>query len=335
MSGGPSWLFAFAVLSGVLLGVKGAFVALGINTVTLGIYGLVFGGGLVEPTFPFFVSLDNAIVGWANFVMVNAIAATAVAVLVRGLGEAQKKEKSLIWDLEEEKSRLYLATQDLQHEIKGRVQTEQDLQGALSEKEILLREIHHRVKNNLQIVNSLLSLQTNQTTDKVVIEACQSTMSRVRAMATVHEALYRSDTLTEIDLQQYLTLLSGHSLSLFGPTREKVAIEVKAQGIILSIEQATPCGLIVNELVMNSFKYAFVGDQPGRITIKAFNNDHGEIVLEVGDDGVGLAEGFDWRRADSMGLSLVRLLSEGQLQGTLDLDRTEGTCFRIRFQRKE
>ena len=334
MSGGPSWLFAFAVLSGVLMGVRGAFIALGINAATLSIYGWIFGTGLVAPSFPFFTSLNRGLTGVANFLMVNTMAAVAVAALVKGLVAAQNKEKQLLSNLEREHTQLCQVTEELKTEVQERVRAEAHLKDALSEKEILLKEIHHRVKNNLQIVNSLLSLQTRQIEDESVNEVYRATMSRVQAMAIVHENLYRSQNVAEIDFRRYLSDLAEHCTCLFPSANRNVSIEVQSEDIAMTIDQATPCGLIVNELVTNALKYAFPNDKPGRVLISARLADTGEMAVEVRDNGVGIPEEVDWRQTGSLGLNLVRILSEGQLQGKVEMLGDNGSVFRIRFRRK-
>jgi two-component sensor histidine kinase len=333
MSGGPSWLFCFSILSAVLLGLKGAIAALIINVLTMTVYGWFFGPGPGTPTFPFFTEPIRGMTAAANFFLVNTMAAIAVAVLVRGLVAAHHKEKRLTLDLKKEQARLSRMAEDLQSEVRERLHAEEDLKHTLFEKDILLREIHHRVKNNLQIVNSLLSLQMNRINHPDVIEHYQATMSRVRAMAFVHETLYHSNTLSKIDFQHYLSGLVKQCSSLFDSSNRNIEVTIKAQDIVLMIEQATPCGLIVNELVMNALKYAFPDNRSGKIDIIAGEGENNDIELTVTDNGIGLVDGFDWRKADSMGLNLVRLLAEGQLQGTILFDNTNGVTFRIRFNR--
>ncbi len=213
------------------------------------------------------------------------------------------------------------------------------IQATLNEKEILLKEVHHRVKNNLQIISSLLFLQSRKITDPTALGLFQGSISRIRAMALVHESLYRSDRLTSIGMEDYLRQLVNHLTETYALRKDSVRIEVRAPGISLPLETAITYGLIINELISNALKHAFPGDRSGRIQVllaragsenSAGGETAGKIVLTVQDDGIGIPPEMEGGRSDSLGLRLVQNLVS-QLDGTIEVRRYGGTVFRIVF----
>ena len=209
---------------------------------------------------------------------------------------------------------------------------EANLKAALKEKNILLQEIHHRVKNNMQVIISLLNLQEQKITNPAALEAINESRNRVRAMVMVHETLYQSSSMEEIDLEKYLTQLTHTLAQAYSATRSLgVDLQVQTTGITLGLEQAIPCGLAVNELISNSLKYAFPRGGPGTIMVRAHQNDQNQVEISVSDNGAGLPPDLDWRATETVGLTLVRSLVEGQLRGNLILESGSGTRFRIRF----
>ena len=207
---------------------------------------------------------------------------------------------------------------------------EEQINASLSEKEILLKEIHHRVKNNLQIISSLLNLQADYVKEEGTLNMFMESRNRVRSMALIHEKLYQSQDLARIDFGEYIGNLSDYLFQSYGVNRETIALKINAKGVLLNIDTAIPCGLIINELVSNSLKHAFNAGVKGEICIDlASNPDHG-LVLKVGDNGIGLPEGLDFRNTQSLGLQLVTTLVE-QLEGTIDLDGYDGATFRVTF----
>ncbi len=202
---------------------------------------------------------------------------------------------------------------------------------ALVEKDSLLKEIHHRVKNNLQMVSSLLSLQTKNTRSKAAIEALEEGKSRVKAMALIHQKLYQNDDLSVIEMQGYIESLINSVQSVYKKGGHNISITIDAEGTELDIDRAIPFGLILNELVSNSFKYAFPeNDENGKIYIHLRKNgDQG--YFEYTDNGVGLSEDTDEHTNSSMGLRLINRLVN-QLQSKLNIDRdTEGVRFWFNF----
>jgi PAS domain S-box-containing protein len=219
---------------------------------------------------------------------------------------------------------------ELEQRVKDRTEK---INASLEEKVILLREIHHRVKNNLQIIISLLKLQSRYMTDENTISAFRECQNRVMAMALVHEKLYQSDDIAKIDLGNYIRFLGNTLFQYFGRKGTGVTFTTDIRNISLDINTAIPVGLMTNELVSNSLKYAFPDGREGEISIAIHQKDHMLTIL-FKDNGVGIPQDLDWRNAKSLGLRLVISLVE-QLQGTIELDPTAGTAFTIVVKEKE
>ncbi|MEJ2584839.1 MAG: histidine kinase dimerization/phosphoacceptor domain -containing protein [Robiginitalea sp.] len=206
------------------------------------------------------------------------------------------------------------------------------IENSLVEKDSLLKEIHHRVKNNLQMVSSLLSLQTKNTRSKAAIEALEEGKTRVKAMALIHQKLYQNDDLSVIEMQGYIESLINSIQSVFRKGGHNINITIDAEGVELDIDRAIPIGLILNELVSNSFKYAFPEEtQDGKIYIHIQKNGEGGF-FEYTDNGIGLPEDSEDRESTSMGIRLIKRLVN-QLQSTLNIDKTaEGVRFWFNFK---
>lgn len=215
-------------------------------------------------------------------------------------------------------------------DVTERKLAEQRLSRSLKEKELLLKEIHHRVKNNLQVVSSLLKLQTGYVKDERALDLLIDSQNRVRSMALVHQKLYQSADFSEINFTEYLRQLSGHLINSFKADPDKIIIDINAESLNLGINHAVPCGLIVNELVSNSLKYAFPSDKKGNIRIDLQKKEDGNVMLTISDDGVGFPAGLDYRDTQSLGLQLVNTLV-GQIDGTITMKNHVGTTFNIVF----
>jgi PAS domain S-box-containing protein len=210
-------------------------------------------------------------------------------------------------------------------------QAEERLTVSLREKEVLLKEIHHRVKNNLQVIASLVDLQAGELKDPAMLELFAEIRNRVRSMALVHEKLYQSDSLAAVDFGEYADELLDYLWRSHHDSGLAIRLNRDLQPVTLSVEQAVPCGLILNELVSNGFKHAFRGRAGGEIATALRKDATGRVILQVRDNGVGLPPGLDWRQADSMGLRLIRLLA-GQLNATVTVRQEAGTEFEVGFQ---
>ncbi|MGB2957779.1 MAG: PAS domain S-box protein [Bacteroidota bacterium] len=214
------------------------------------------------------------------------------------------------------------------HDITDRKTDEDDTHSSLQEKEILLKEIHHRVKNNLQIISSLLSLQSNTIESEATRELVRESQNRVRSMALIHEKLYQSASLARIDFGEYLRNLTRDLFRSY--SAGGVSLKLQAEDISLDIDAAIPCGLMVNELVSNALKYAFAQTKGGELLITFSQVARDKFALSVTDNGVGLPSDLDVRNPRSLGLQLVNMLV-AQLRGTLDVVSDGGTTFMITF----
>lgn len=215
-------------------------------------------------------------------------------------------------------------------DITERKRAEIALQAALEEKTALLREVHHRVKNNLQIVASLLNLQACQVQSPAALAALRDTQGRIRSMALLHESLYRDGQAGWVDGAAYLGHLCANLSGAFGLLAGRVRLRHDLASVELGLDQAVPCGLIVNELVSNAFKHAFPGERGGEIRVELRAATEGNLSLVVADDGVGLPSGLDWRRSDTLGLHLVAGLAQ-QLGAAIEAETAGGTRFHLAF----
>ena len=223
-------------------------------------------------------------------------------------------------------------TKALEDEVAMRKQAEETIRASLDEKVLLLREIHHRVKNNLQIIISLTNLQMRSMNDPRLKQIMAETQNRVRAMSLVHEKLYQSANLSSINLSDYTYFLSGQLFSFYGIEPGKVALQIDIEKIQLDINTAIPLGLILNELISNALRHAFPDGRTGTISISG-HSASGVLTLVIKDDGTGLPQGLDWKNTESLGLRLVNSLVD-QLGGTIELGTGTGTAFIITLQRK-
>jgi PAS domain S-box-containing protein len=216
-------------------------------------------------------------------------------------------------------------------DITERVQAEDALRGSLREKEVLLQEVHHRVKNNLQIVSSLLDLQSQNLTESTTQKIFQDCYNRIRSMALIHEKLYESTSLSKINFAEYVEALVSYLALSYGISDRSVNMQLKVEPIYLNIDTAIPCGLIINELVSNALKYAFSDDKPGLLKVELYSAaDIQEFILVIKDNGVGISKDFNTQETATLGLQLVKILTH-QLDGSIELNVTEGTEFKIRF----
>lgn len=235
--------------------------------------------------------------------------------------ETQKAVLNILDDLAEEKQRLEIAKNDV-------LRSERALRQSLREKEVLLKEIHHRVKNNLQIISSLLVLQSRLLSDPDARDILNESQNRVRSIALVHEKLYQSADLTHIELGDYFETLIANLFQTYNACGRGVAkvVDVRSR---MTIDAAIPCGLMMNELVTNSLKHAFPAGTAGTIRVYARETQAGlEMVIE--DDGVGLPEDVDPRGGGTLGLDLVFTLAR-QLKASVEVSRTAGTHFKFVF----
>lgn len=217
----------------------------------------------------------------------------------------------------------------LLREIAERKKAEEQLKASLEEKEVMLRELHHRVKNNMQIVSSLLRLQSCNVTNKELLSLFNETHNRIRTMALIHEGLYGSKDLARINFADYVERITTHLFSVYNQISKNINLKLEVGEIYFDINTAIPCGLIVNELVTNSLKHAFLEGESGEICIKIEKSQDKYSVL-VKDTGSGFPEGMDFHMTKTLGMQLVTDLVK-QLNGRIRLDRRSGTKFKISF----
>jgi PAS domain S-box-containing protein len=218
----------------------------------------------------------------------------------------------------------------IQTDITERKQAEISLQRSLHEKELLLKEIHHRVKNNLLVVSSLLELQTDYLEDPQAVQCFEDSQNRIKSIALVHEKLYQSKNLAQIDFAEYLELLLNHLCDTFDAYTRQIEVEFSADKILLNLETVTPCGLIVSELISNVFKHAFPNQKAGKLWLTARQDAEKLVTILVRDNGIGLPEELDICHTDSLGLQLVCLLAK-QLECDIQVFRHQGTAFQLQF----
>jgi PAS domain S-box-containing protein len=207
---------------------------------------------------------------------------------------------------------------------------EERISAALAEKVVLLKEVHHRVKNNLQIICTLLDLQSESIRDEEALAAFRESQDRIKAMSLIHERLYESKELASIDFQRYIEALSSQLFDSYQVDAGRISLQVDAGGVSIGIDQAIPCGLIINELVSNALKHAFPDNRPGVISIGFQREEDGRVSLRVADNGVGLPAGMDFTKNGTLGLQLVNMLAR-QLAGQVSLESASGTAFTIGF----
>ncbi|WP_228056064.1 PAS domain S-box protein [Microcoleus sp. LEGE 07076] len=223
-----------------------------------------------------------------------------------------------------------LLYQQLEAELSDRKQAQANLKNSLKEKEILLKEIHHRVKNNLCVVASLLELQSNTVADTQLAKMFEESQNRLYSMALIHEKLYKSTNQAQINFSEYLEDLVTNLFHSYNISDNRIQLQVIAEPISLNLETATPCGLIANELVSNTLKHAFPNGTSGTVSVKCYQTGDRQIHLFVKDNGTGFPQNLDFRKTNSMGFQVVCTLTQ-QLEGTIELSRQTGTEFHLTF----
>jgi len=235
---------------------------------------------------------------------------------------------SLSGSLIRDKNRNVIGIVTVARDITERKKAEEQITKSLAEKEVLLREIHHRVKNNMNVISSLLGLQAMHVKDEADAKLFDISKKRIKSMAMVHEKLYQSENLAETDFKSYIQELIKEIVE--GSDITGVDLQTDVEDIYFSTKFAIPCGLILNELITNALEHAFVGRENGIITV-SLKEKNRKVELSVKDNGVGFPEGNDFKDTDSLGLQLVSMLAIDQLEGSVKLDTKKGTKFTIKF----
>jgi len=216
-------------------------------------------------------------------------------------------------------------------DVTNRKEAETNLKQALIQKDILLQEIHHRVKNNMHMINSLLTLQSRYVKDRLSLEIFRETKDRIRSLALIHERLHQSEDMGRVEFGDYIKGLTDHLFRSHFLDLKDIKLKVDIKEVYLDINTAIPCGLLVNELVSNSLKHAFPIRNRGEIKLALQRKNNEKYLMSVSDDGVGLPKDLDFRKTDSLGLQLVNMLVQ-QLGGEIQLIQKNGTHFKITFK---
>jgi PAS domain S-box-containing protein len=216
-------------------------------------------------------------------------------------------------------------------DITDRKQHERELEESIKEKEVLLKEVHHRVKNNMQVISSILNLQSSYIDDETALSILRESQDRIKSMSFVHESLYQSKTLSEVNFSEYIKNIASNLFHSYGRPEGGIALQFELEELFLNLDTSIPCGLIINEVVSNSLKYAFEGKEKGIIKIEFSKLSDGKLKLIIGDDGIGLPSNFDIENAETLGLQLVTTLVT-QVSGELEIKTNKGTQFSIVFK---
>ncbi len=217
------------------------------------------------------------------------------------------------------------------HDITEKTLAEELLKESLKEKEVLLKEVHHRVKNNLQVISSILNLQSSYVKDEKTLNILKESQNRIKSMAFIHESLYQTNDFSKINFSEYVVSLSKNLVHSYGVFDNFVELKLNVSDVSLSLDLSIPCGLLINELVSNALKYAFKPKEKGTITI-SLNEDKGAILLKVEDNGKGLPKEINFRETETLGLQLVMTLTE-QINGTISLNNKKGAKYTIEFKK--
>ncbi|NEP83297.1 MAG: PAS domain S-box protein, partial [Okeania sp. SIO3B3] len=215
-------------------------------------------------------------------------------------------------------------------DITERKQAEEQIKQSLAAKEVLLKEIHHRVKNNLNIISNLLDLQSHSITDEILLHLFNDAKKRIQTMGLIHEQLYKGNHLGKVDFSEYIKQLVNNIFFSCQSNYNRINPIIKVDAILLNLETAVPCGLLINELLMNTFKHAFPEGRVGEVQIAMSKDIDQKLVLEVCDNGIGIPSTVNWETSNSLGLKLVRLLAK-QLNGTITFDTSKGTSVSLIF----
>lgn len=215
-------------------------------------------------------------------------------------------------------------------DVTSRKRTEEQLRIALHEQELLLKEIHHRVKNNLHVIANLLDLQTEYVTDENLLDLFADSQNRIQAMALIHEQLYQAKDFGHIDFGEYIQRLMSNLSFSWGNQMRSVQTIIEAEPIQINLDTAIPCGLLINELVTNAFKHAFPGGRSGCVKIQLSRSQNQQLHLTIQDDGIGFPAGIDWQSSASLGLKLVKILAK-QLKASIHFDSSQGTQVSFTF----
>ncbi|EMJ92166.1 sensor histidine kinase [Leptospira alstonii] len=317
---GILWFFSVPILCGIFLRRTFAFWGWVVASV------FVFSGALFShyKVWAGSVTPFQILVVGANFTFLCGVLTFSVMSILRGLTDGIRKQKRLV--LLQKKT-----NKELQNEIAIRAVAETKLTESLRDKETLFREIQHRVKNNIQLILGMMTLEQEQARSESAKKAIESAMNRIQSMGMVQDYLFLKNSYKIVDAKDYLGSLVDHLFLSYGPNDGRIQSDCNIEEILLSVDKAIPCGLLLNELLSNSFKHAFPENREGKITVLFRKSDSGYLILEVADNGVGVkSEKKESSEEESLGMNLVRALSF-QLRGELEVEKENGFLIRVRF----
>jgi len=234
--------------------------------------------------------------------------------------------------VKERTAELIKTTEQLQRELAERKRAEVQIQTSLKEKEVLMQEIHHRVKNNLQVISSLLNMYSKRIHDQQVVDLFTEVRNTIHSMALIHSEFYQSERFDQINMESYLQKLANSLVQTYKTKRKWITVNISPSDVYLSMNQVIPCALVLNELISNAFKHAFQEGQEGKIEVSIQRSADGIVFMRVKDDGIGFPEEIDIYRTDSLGLKLITNLVVDQLKGSIQMKREKGTEFIIEFK---
>jgi len=226
----------------------------------------------------------------------------------------------------------FKGSRDILRDVTEKKKTNNELVQSLKEKEVLLKEVHHRVKNNLQVISSILNLQSTYVEDEKTLSILRESQNRVKSMSFIHESLYRTKDFNSIDFSEYIERLANNMVYSYQYSKNRIALKLEIEEVFLSLDISIPCGLIINELLSNALKYAFLENQKGEIYISVKELNDSKIQIKVEDNGVGFPEDLDINKVESLGMLLVNTLVE-QIDGDIEIRSKEGTKYLITFDR--
>ncbi len=241
----------------------------------------------------------------------------------------RKKNEELV---KKRTAELVKTNKQLQMEIIERKKMEERINASLKEKEILLKEVHHRVRNNMQVIYGLFEIQSDYIRDKQCLDIIKGCQNQLMSIGLVHKILYKSEDLANIDFNGYIKSLAGKIFDSYGISAERVGLKIDIDAISMGIDESIRCGLIISELVSNSLKYAFPDDKKGEIKIGLHTVGGEEVELAVSDNGIGIPENLDIKKTDTLGLKMVEIFVVDMLRGSIEVSRAAGTEYRIKFR---
>jgi two-component sensor histidine kinase len=247
---------------------------------------------------------------------------------MRDFGERKREEEI---EFKNGGKEITTLTEAFNRMISDRKQAEEQIKASLKEKETLLREIYHRTKNNMQVIRSMLSLQADKYSNIEVQELVKDTGNRIQAMSLVHQMLYKSKDLSSINVNDYIKELSMIIIQSYKASSQKVSLVFDIENISMLIDTAIPLGLVVNELMLNTLKYAFPGEKKGEVVIKLSRKEFGKLDFTYSDDGIGVSEEFDFRKQDTLGFRIIIGIAEQQMDGIVKFEKTNGVTCHIEF----